>query len=218
MAHDINYLTQQGDAFSVRLKSGSSVTCYPNGRGYWTPAKTVETPPPVDPPVNPDVPAPEPGTGKWLHPLPGATITSPYGPRPEFHAGADLSTTTGKLRGSNIVAPCDMEITQAWEVGTGGLEQAGSFVKGITTSGRQLTWSFFHMWPGTIAVRKGQVVGAGTLLGVEGATGNITGTHLHLECWEGHKRAGFSVDGPWYYGDGTPIEPLSILRANGVAI
>ncbi|MQY33902.1 hypothetical protein SRB17_18680 [Streptomyces sp. RB17] len=56
-----------------------------------------------------------------------------------------------------------------------------------------------------IAVRIGQNVAAGRRIGRSGATGNVTGPHLHFEVRTGP-------------GFGTDIDPLAYLRAGGVRI
>lgn len=43
-------------------------------------------------------------------------------------------------------------------------------------------WRYCHMVAGSITVTTGQAVTTATKLGVMGATGNVTGVHLHLEC------------------------------------
>lgn len=43
-------------------------------------------------------------------------------------------------------------------------------------------WRYCHMVNGSITVSVGQQVTTTTKLGVMGATGNVTGVHLHLEC------------------------------------
>lgn len=42
-------------------------------------------------------------------------------------------------------------------------------------------WRYCHMVLGSISVSVGQIVNTGTKLGNMGATGNVTGIHLHLE-------------------------------------
>ncbi|MFF7356582.1 MULTISPECIES: transglycosylase family protein [Streptomyces] len=56
-----------------------------------------------------------------------------------------------------------------------------------------------------ISVRAGQNVAAGRRIGRSGATGNVTGPHLHFEVRTGP-------------GFGTDIDPLAYLRAGGVRI
>ena len=199
---------------------GEQYTFVATGQQLWLPTRQIVVAPPEpdpEPEPEPDPGTPPAGDGKWGHPLPQGRVTSPYGYRgAEFHAGMDISSVGGTGPGNNVLAPFDMEITQSWEAGTGGLAAAGSFVKGITRSGPEYTISFFHMHPGTLKVTKGQIVGRGHVLGTEGNSGNSFGTHCHIEMWPGHRRAGFSVDGPWYYGDGTPIDPRPIFIQNGV--
>ena len=50
------------------------------------------------------------------------------------------------------------------------------------------------MKQGSIKVKVGQKVTAGTVLGVMGTTGDSTGKHLHWEIWQG-KTHGWSADG-----------------------
>ena len=40
----------------------------------------------------------------------------------------------------------------------------------------------------SVAVSSGQYVTAGTVIGYEGATGNVTGPHLHFEVYENSVR------------------------------
>ncbi|GGV21036.1 hypothetical protein GCM10010260_71650 [Streptomyces filipinensis] len=56
-----------------------------------------------------------------------------------------------------------------------------------------------------ISVRAGQNVAAGRRIGRSGATGNVTGPHLHFEVRTGP-------------GFGTDVDPLAYLRAGGVRI
>ncbi|WP_077796454.1 transglycosylase family protein [Streptomyces sp. JHA26] len=56
-----------------------------------------------------------------------------------------------------------------------------------------------------ISVKDGQSVGAGQRIGRSGATGNVTGPHLHFEVRTGP-------------GFGSDVDPLAYLRAGGVRI
>jgi murein DD-endopeptidase MepM/ murein hydrolase activator NlpD len=71
-----------------------------------------------------------------------------------------------------------------------------------TVMGKKVTWTYFHMVKGSIKVKKGQRVEAGTIIGKMGMTGFATGKHLHWEIWAGHIKgqpmAGFH-NGKGYY-------------------
>jgi murein DD-endopeptidase MepM/ murein hydrolase activator NlpD len=71
-----------------------------------------------------------------------------------------------------------------------------------TVMGKKVTWTYFHMVPGSIKVKKGQRIEAGQVVGKMGQSGFATGKHLHWEIWAGHiKRqpmAGFH-NGKGYY-------------------
>ncbi|MEZ2373417.1 M23 family metallopeptidase [Arthrobacter sp. RCC_34] len=149
--------------------------------------------------------------GHWANPLPGGVVTSPYGPRPgmldplgrAFHFGLDLSHP---LTAGTEVAATDMKITVATDVdgGTG----AGTHVKGISLD-RKFTLSYSHMEPGSLRVKVGDVVAAGTPLGTEGASGNVTGRHLHFEVFLG------AYNDPWSTHEPT-TDPEPILRSKGL--
>lgn len=200
-----------GDLLIVRFDNNEQVTYYPTGRGQWVPRKAAVAPPPPDPVQ----PPPPPSNGTWFHPAPGTVITSPYGPRGfdglnNFHFGLDLSSTTAPT-GVNIIAITDLIVTRAFNAYTGGNVTAGGYLKGHTLDGAY-TFSYNHMAPGTVAPNAGDTIAAGSIIGVEGQTGNVTGTHLHLECYEG------ALDDPWAPPYGNPIDPLPVLRAHGVTI
>ncbi|MCG6498157.1 M23 family metallopeptidase [Kitasatospora sp. A2-31] len=57
----------------------------------------------------------------------------------------------------------------------------------------------------SIGVKVGQAVTVGQQIGLSGATGNVTGPHLHFEIRTGSEY-------------GSDIDPIAYLRAHGVAI
>ena len=151
--------------------------------------------------------------GKWVNPLPGSTVTSGYGPRAapagtaggvlaNFHYGLDLSTTTASV-GGVVVAATDMKITIARE----GDGQFGTRVNGATLDGK-LTIGYYHLAAGTLKVKVGDTVAAGTVLANEGATGNVAGTHLHLEFFTGTPNEPSVPTNP-------TVDPEPILRSKG---
>lgn len=208
---NINYVHTVGNNVVVRFKDGQLLTLMPDGRGYFRPASVEATPPPPDPGPEPE-PDPEP-VGKWVHPLPESIITSDFGPRPfdgvaSYHYGTDFSTV---WNGNSVRACTDMRITVAAD-GVGINGSGGTCVKAHSLDGKY-TFNHYHLVYGSLQVNVGQVVTAGTVLGLEGATGNVTGRHLHFEVYTGVH------NDPWPppYGP-MPIDPVPLLRANGVNV
>ena len=154
--------------------------------------------------------------GEWVNPLPGSTVTSGYGPRQapagtaggalaDFHYGLDLSTTTASVGGA-VVAATDMKITIARENDG----QFGTRVNGATLDGK-LTLGYYHLAAGTLKVKVGDTVAAGTVLANEGGTGNVSGTHLHLEFFTGTPNEPSIPTNP-------TVDPEPILRSKGVVL
>jgi murein DD-endopeptidase MepM/ murein hydrolase activator NlpD len=196
------YLTVAGNNAELYLADGSKQMFYTDGRGRYLPAAGSVTTP-TDPPQ------PPPTGGDWVHPLPTGVMTSPYGPRSfdGFHWGCDFSTPgyAGK-----IYAPTDMIITEAG-YGLGSFnDSAGWCIKAHTTD-LAYTFCFYHQEYGSLQVAVGDTVTKGTWIGIEGATGNVTGRHLHFELYEGN------YPNPWPppYGP-TPIDPIPLLHSKGV--
>ena len=199
----VRYLQKAGDSLHIHHDDGTIQTAYPTGSGLYLVAYTA---PPPDPDPDPD-PDPEPGV--WSHPAPGAPIYSAYGPRSGgFHYGTDFSSTTAAV-GVPILAVTEMLITTAVDAYEGGNETAGTYVKGNNGT---YTFSYAHGADNTLAVSAGQTVPKGTILFYEGATGNVTGTHLHFEIYEG------VYSDPWAGYPVFPPNPEPILAANGVAL
>lgn len=114
-------------------------------------------------------------------------VTSPYGMRTlsgvtAMHRGVDLVGTN-----KTIVAPCDGRI--GWAGGyddkaSGGRTwEWGNYVRLETDDGYMIY--LCHM--ASVAVRMGQRVSAGDVLGIEGSTGKSTGSHCHFEVRHGGK-------------------------------
>jgi murein DD-endopeptidase MepM/ murein hydrolase activator NlpD len=122
--------------------------------------------------------------------MPGATITSCYGPRGGVpHQGIDYAMPAG---------------TPIRAVGAGTVTKAGDAYDGYGISvfvdhGNGYLSHYAHMSRHAVSI--GKKVSAGQVIGYEGSTGDSTGPHLHFEI---HK-------GMW-----NQIEPASWLRARGV--
>jgi murein DD-endopeptidase MepM/ murein hydrolase activator NlpD len=152
--------------------------------------------------------------GKWVPPLPGSVMTSGYGAREapagtstaggvlaSFHYGIDFSTPG---HAGTIVAVTDMKIVKVRNLdGT-----FGTGVTGQTVDGK-LTIGMYHMEAGSVKVKEGDTVAAGTPLGTEGATGNVSGRHLHMECFAG------ALPNPMVPVNPT-IDPTSIHKEKGI--
>jgi murein DD-endopeptidase MepM/ murein hydrolase activator NlpD len=65
---------------------------------------------------------------------------------------------------------------------------------------------YAHLKPGSMKVKAGQKIEAGTVLGIMGTSGMSTGVHLHWEIWKG-KEHGWSADGKGF------VEPLAFVDA-----
>nr|AXV46679.1 peptidase M23 [Arthrobacter sp.] len=120
------------------------------------------------------------GSGTWVNPNPGATMTSPFGPRScpagatcnsstSDHKGVDLS----KKGGAAVLAPTDMKITVA-EQGQGWKSAYGTYIIAKQVEKPGLVFEFHHMVHGSLLVKPGDTVAAGTPLATEGTTGNST--------------------------------------------
>jgi murein DD-endopeptidase MepM/ murein hydrolase activator NlpD len=128
----------------------------------------------------------------WVNPMPGAPLSSCYGPRwGTMHQGIDLAGKPG---------------TKILSVGAGTV-----FATGWTYSGYGISVVVDHhngylshyAHASKALVSPGQAVKPGTPLALEGSTGNVTGPHLHFEI---------------HHGMWNQIDPAAWLRARGVEI
>jgi murein DD-endopeptidase MepM/ murein hydrolase activator NlpD len=109
------------------------------------------------------------------------------------HQGQDLAAAEG----TPIVAPRGGIVT--W-VGYQAAA-AGHYIV-LSAAGEDRDYAFMHLQTGSTAVRQGESVRTGQLLGRVGSTGASTGPHLHFEIWVGE-----------WHGSGHPIDPLPHLRS-----
>lgn len=120
-------------------------------------------------------------------------ITSVFGPRVHpvtghrhEHTGIDIAAPTG----TPVVSAMPGRVTRVDTEGQGRGVVNGNAV--FVRSG-PLVWAYLHL--SAVAVRVGQVVNAGQLLGRVGSTGRSTGPHLHLQL---------SLEG-------RPVDPLPLF-------
>jgi murein DD-endopeptidase MepM/ murein hydrolase activator NlpD len=212
----LKYVETVGNGLHVHYTDGKIVPFVPDGRGRYLPSKASAGTPPetYEPWVPPPAPTEPPPTGSWVIPLENAVMTSGFGMRAGgFHYGIDLSTTTAPT-GGPVRSVTDMVITVAFDAYEGGNSTAGTYVKGHTPDGAY-TFTYNHGADGSLLVAAGQTVTTGTQLFTEGATGNVTGTHLHFEIIEGN------WPNPWappYNNGANFIDPIPVLEAHGVNI
>jgi len=135
------------------------------------------------------VQSPPYGDGSLIRPIPGGVIVSPFGPRADpftgqasFHPGVD------------IAAPCGTWIVAAGigQVVTAS-DQGGYGNAILINHGGGLATLYGHQ--SAFAVRTGDIVAQGQVIGYVGSTGESTGCHLHFEVRI----------------NGTPVDPVPYL-------
>lgn len=144
-----------------------------------------------DPPQPPESGSePESGDG-WVAPLDSYSLTATFGEIGLWssgHTGLDFDSTEGVPVGSVASG----EVTSAGDDGSFGQKVVVTHADGTET------W-YAHL--SEISVSVGDQVGAGSTIGAVGATGNVTGSHLHLEVRP---------------GGGEPVDPYTALQEHGV--
>jgi murein DD-endopeptidase MepM/ murein hydrolase activator NlpD len=131
---------------------------------------------------------------QYALPTSSYTITSSFGQAGSlwssgYHTGLDFAAPTGTL----IKAVHSGTITQAGWDGSYGYKTVLTLDDGT---------EIWYAHQSSISVSVGQKVSTGDVIGRVGATGNVTGAHLHLEVHTG--------------GSGSGIDPMSWLRSKGL--
>ncbi|MEV7277515.1 LysM peptidoglycan-binding domain-containing M23 family metallopeptidase [Streptomyces sp. NPDC093111] len=133
----------------------------------------------------------------WVTPIAGGAVSTPYRASGSmwssgYHTGVDFIASTG---------------TTVRAVGPGTVYSAGwggAYGNQVVIQHADGTFSQYgHL--SSLSVSAGQTVSGGQQIGLSGATGNVTGPHLHFEM----------RTGPEY---GSDIDPLAVLRQHGVSI
>ncbi|MFF2566959.1 peptidoglycan DD-metalloendopeptidase family protein [Streptomyces sp. NPDC058084] len=133
----------------------------------------------------------------WVAPIAGAGVGTAYKTAGAmwssgYHTGIDFVASTG---------------TSVHAVGPGTVYSAGdggAYGNQVVIQHADGTFSqYAHL--SSISVSAGQTVTGGQEIGLSGATGNVTGPHLHFEM----------RTGPDY---GSDIDPVAALRQHGVSI
>ncbi len=163
------------------------------------PAAKPAVQPVVAPVAKPATPAPAPAVAAsgFFAPLANPKLGTAYGVAGSMwasghHTGADFVASTGtplRAVGAGTVV----------KAGNGGAY--GNEVEIKLADGKYAQYAHLS----SIGVSVGQTVTAGQQIGLSGATGNVTGPHLHFEIRTGSEY-------------GSDIDPIAYLRAHGVAI
>ncbi|MFE7777692.1 M23 family metallopeptidase [Streptomyces sp. NPDC057445] len=137
------------------------------------------------------------GSGGWALPVENSRVSTPY------KAGGGM-WSSGSHTGVDFPVPTG---TRIQAVGTGMVVEAGrggaygNHVVIKMSDGKYTQYAHLSR----ITVTKGQAVQARQQVGLSGATGNVTGPHLHFEA----------RTGPAY---GSDINPLGYLRGHGMSL
>ena len=113
------------------------------------------------------------GTGQFIWPLPGYTVSSPFGMRyGKMHKGIDISGNYTVVNKPILAADSGRVITVGWDP-----YGYGNYV--MVDHGSPYVTLYAHMSRTNVSV--GQNVQQGDTLGFVGNTGNSQGAHLHFE-------------------------------------
>lgn len=122
----------------------------------------------------------------------------------KHHNGTDIF---GVGKGPHYIeAPYDGKVLKAQKSTAAGGGFGYYVVLQHKIDGKFYTTLYAHLKEGSIKVKPGQKVEAGTVLGIMGTTGMSTGIHLHWELWKG-KTHGWSADGKGF------VEPVAFFKA-----
>ncbi|GLH98000.1 M23 family metallopeptidase [Phytohabitans aurantiacus] len=137
--------------------------------------------------------APKKVTPAWVSPMPGAATTSCFGQRwGVLHAGVDLAADAGT----------PIHAVGAGTVVAAGWAYSGYGISVVIDHGNGYLTHYAHQ--SRVAVKVGQKVAVGQVIGYEGSTGDSTGPHLHFEVHQGAL---------W-----NQINPAPWLKARGIAV
>lgn len=122
--------------------------------------------------------APAPGAlaaalaGNYVFPVGGGAALVSVSPTHQDYPAADIAAPLG----APVYAFTDAVVVKAWASPEGNCG-IGLIVR--TSDGR--SWTYCHLSHVDPRLQEGTLLGAGTLVGLVGATGDATGPHLHLQ-------------------------------------
>lgn len=152
-------------------------------------------------------------SGPVRAPLVGSyTATSPYGMR--VNPGGVLKGRLMLHGGIDLVSPKRTIVAaMAGRVRATPVNAIGGYHVYVDVGGG-VEMYYAHMVAGSVLVKPGDPVWAGRPLGTEGATGNVTGVHLHFEI----RVNGKPVDPvPWMASKGAPLPAIGTSSTGGAA-
>ena len=141
----------------------------------------------------------------WIVKSPMGWRIHPVKKEKKHHNGTDIIPGKG-AKNPYIEAFADGKVLRA-KVSTAAGGGFGHYVViQHKIDGEFYTSLYAHLVEGSIQVKAGQKVTAGTVIGKMGTTGMSTGVHLHWEIWKG-KDHGWSADGKGF------VEPVGFVKA-----
>jgi len=142
-------------------------------------------------------------------------ISSPYGWRihpiektRKHHNGVDYAVEIGRpvkaIEAGKVLfaGPSTLKFPNGEPAGGGYIVKIQHKV-----NGEWITSAYMHLRKGSIAVKKGQLVTEGQVIGLSGNTGESTGPHLHFEIQRGRTYV-WSLNGKNYE------EPITFIKAH----
>jgi murein DD-endopeptidase MepM/ murein hydrolase activator NlpD len=125
-------------------------------------------------------PKPAPSALAWQAPLERARVSSFFGEvsplRPNGHRGIDFAARTG----TPVLASADGAVASSSDLDAGGAKYGKTI---IVAHANGLQSVYAHLDRRLVAA--GDIVTAGQPIGLSGATGTVTGPHLHFEVRQG---------------------------------
>jgi murein DD-endopeptidase MepM/ murein hydrolase activator NlpD len=126
--------------------------------------------------------------GDYVFPVGGGASVVSVAPDHHDYPAADIAAPTG----SPVYALADAVVVNAWR-DLDGRCGIGATIR--TQDG--LEWTYCHLSYLDPHVEAGQVLEAGTLVGLVGSTGHSTGPHLHLQLQPANA---YPQQMPWFQG------------------
>ena len=129
---------------------------------------------------------------QWVLPVTGYHLTARFGMAGGLwssnHTGLDFATASG----TPVVAVANGVITETGYAGAYGNQTIQTLDDGT---------EIWYCHQSSFGVSEGDVVSAGEVIGAVGSTGNVTGSHLHIEVRP---------------GGGDPVDPYAAFIVHGV--